>query len=172
MAEIQPFDFTALPIFGAAILLLIAIYSDITRFQIPNLLCLALALLFLVFGYLNVISLENALLRVGIGGAVLVVGMVLNFKGYVGGGDVKLLAAMSLWIFPADWPLFMLSVMIFGGILALAVLILRKLKARLTENVIVRGHFGNLLAENEGIPYGVAIGLAGLIRLGDVLEGL
>ena len=172
MAEIQPFDFTALPIFGAAILLLIAIYSDITRFQIPNLLCLALALLFLVFGFMTDISLQNALLRVGIGGAVLVPGMVLNSKGYVGGGDVKLLAALSLWILPPDWPLFMLSVMIFGGILALAVLILRKLKARLAEGVDAEGHFAKLLAENEGIPYGVAIGLAGLIRLGDVLESL
>jgi prepilin peptidase CpaA len=166
------YTYAVVPLIGAAILLLIAAYTDVTEFRIPNWLCLTLALMFFAFGYLSTMGLESFLLRSGIGLAVLISGMVMHARGVVGGGDVKLLAALSLWLAPDAWPLFMLTVMIFGGILALVVLVLRKSKAWLPENITTGSKVQKLLTENEGIPYGIAISLAGIIGLAELLEQL
>jgi prepilin peptidase CpaA len=170
MPYFSHYTFVIVPVIGAAILLLIAAYSDITEFRIPNWLCLTLALLFFAFGYLSLMGYESFLLRSGIGLSVLISGMFLHARGVVGGGDVKLLASLSPWLAPDAWPHFMLTVMIFGGILALVVLVLRKSKAWLPENIKKAARVQKLLTENEGIPYGVAISLAGLTGLGGLLE--
>jgi len=52
------------------------------------------------------------------------------------------------------------------------ILVLRKSKAWWPENVITGRKVQKLLTENEGIPYGVAISLAGIISLGELLEQL
>jgi prepilin peptidase CpaA len=172
MPDFSHYTYAVVPVIGAAMLLLTAAYTDITEFRIPNWLCLSLALLFFVFGYFSTMGYENFLLRSGIGLAVLIFGMFMHARGVVGGGDVKLLASLSPWLAPDAWPLFMLTVMIFGGILALLILVLRKSKAWWPENVITGRKVQKLLTENEGIPYGVAISLAGIISLGELLEQL
>jgi prepilin peptidase CpaA len=165
-------DLMMLTVAGASIFLVAAALFDILSYRIPNRLCLALAVLsclhILVIGE----SIENAALRTGIAFAVLIVGLILQGHGFVGGGDIKLIAAVSLWIYPADWPLFMLAIMLFGGFLALAILILRKLKAWIPEYVTTRNWLKKLLSDNEGIPYGVAVSSAGMMFLALELERL
>jgi prepilin peptidase CpaA len=76
-----------------------------------------------------------------------VVFLVFFAMGAMGGGDVKLIAALGLW-FPIGTMLTLLLVMsVFGGILTLAMLIHHKLKHK---------------PGRPEIPYGIAISAGGL----------
>jgi prepilin peptidase CpaA len=161
----MPDYLSLLPLVCAALLLVIAAYTDVTQFRIPNWICLALAVLFIAFGYLSGISPINGAIRLGIGFSVLAGGMMIHSKGIIGGGDVKLIAALSMWLEPQALPSFVLTILVLGGVLALIVLVLRKLKASLPEGIGRAGGLELLFKENGGIPYGVAISIAGLISL-------
>lgn len=91
---------------------------------------------------------------------VLGLGTLLFVRGWMGGGDVKLLAACSLW-FDLDqgWKM-LVAVAIAGGLETLLVMLLRALPwpHSLRNRLAV-------LQRNEGIPYGVAIG-AGVVLIG------
>ena len=91
---------------------------------------------------------------------VLGLGTLLFVRGWMGGGDVKLLAACSLW-FDLDqgWKM-LVAVAIAGGLETLLVMLLRVLPwPHSLRNRIAA------LQRNEGIPYGVAIG-AGVVLIG------
>lgn len=91
---------------------------------------------------------------------VLGLGTLLFVRNWMGGGDVKLLAASALW-FDLDqgWKM-LVAVAIAGGIEALAIMLLRMLpwpqswRAKLA-----------MLRRNEAMPYGVAIA-AGVAFIG------
>ena len=68
----------------------------------------------------------------------------------MGGGDVKLAAALALWFSPASTLKFLVLMSLAGGVLTLGVMALHRFKRR------------------EGrpeIPYGVAIAFGGLVIL-------
>jgi prepilin peptidase CpaA len=65
----------------------------------------------------------------------------------MGGGDVKLLTALALWIEPVLFARLIVAMALLGGILTLLMLIGRAFR---------RGQ------ERPAVPYGVAIALAGL----------
>jgi prepilin peptidase CpaA len=70
--------------------------------------------------------------------------------GWVGGGDVKLLAAVGLWV-DFKGALGLLScIFIAGGVIAAAALLLRRRRLSKTS---------------KGVPYGVAIAIGGAIML-------
>ncbi len=73
--------------------------------------------------------------------------------GQMGGGDVKMIGALALWLpmQPLIWMLMLMSVI--GGVVTLAMLIDKKLR---------RANGAPL-----EIPYGVAIAIAGLLVLGE-----
>jgi prepilin peptidase CpaA len=73
-------------------------------------------------------------------------------RGWMGGGDVKLIAALALWL-PADAiPALMLAIALLGGAVTLATVIVGAW--RKSEGTIE-------------VPYGVAIALAGIWVLGE-----
>ena len=72
------------------------------------------------------------------------------FAGMMGGGDVKLAAALALWFSPASTIKFLILMSIAGGVLTL--LILAWHRARKREG-------------RPEIPYGVAIAFGGLAIL-------
>jgi prepilin peptidase CpaA len=72
----------------------------------------------------------------------------------MGGGDVKLAAALALWFSPASTIKFLVIMSIAGGVLTLAVVAWHRLKRR-------KGR--------PEIPYGVAIAVGGLAILGPIL---
>src|SRR5205823_9374342 len=83
--------------FVAIALLLVAAYSDIRTFKIPNVLVLAIAAL----GIGRLILLGNSITAIyAVGAAVLIflIGFVLFSRGLIGPGDVKLLMATVLLI--------------------------------------------------------------------------
>jgi prepilin peptidase CpaA len=131
-----------------AALLLAACWFDLRSRTIPNSLNLAIALLAIPFWWsLGLPLWPDAALQLGV--ALLVFGLfaIAFALGAMGGGDVKLVAAIALWLpFQAVFALlFIMSVA--GGALTLAMFVRHRL-ARRTERL--------------EIPYGVAIAFGGL----------
>ncbi len=103
-------------------------------------------------------------------GGVLAVTFVLFALGTMGGGDAKLLASTSLW-FGFGMPLleYMLTSAILGGALTMAILFYRN-----SAIAVYSGHVSFLqkIANNdEGIPYGIALGASGLITFPNSILG-
>jgi prepilin peptidase CpaA len=86
--------------------------------------------------------------------------------GGMGGGDAKLIAATSLWMgFNLNLLGYLVISSIVGGVLTLLILSYRKspLADMAGENMFLR-HFAD---PTSGIPYGLALGLGGLIAYPD-----
>jgi len=131
-----------------ALLLLAASWLDLRSRTIPNGLNLLIALLAIPFWWASGLGLwPDIAWQIGL--AILVFGLfTIPFAlGAMGGGDVKMLGALALWI-PAGALLPLIVIMsLAGGVLTLAMLIRQR------------------LARSEGqleVPYGVAIAFAGL----------
>jgi prepilin peptidase CpaA len=88
--------------------------------------------------------------QLAVGAAVFVLLAGAFYAGMMGGGDVKLAAALSLWFSPPSAIRFLVLMSIAGGVLTLAMLVWHRARKR------------------EGrpeIPYGVAIAFGGLAIL-------
>ena len=130
-----------------AVLLLIACYTDITKRDIPNWLNLCLALLAPVIWWMTGIDTWQAIAW-QIGTAVAVFGffyVIWLFSG-IGGGDVKMLGAMALWITPVLVLPFLTVMAMVGGLICL-VMVIRKWTSKNRPN--------------PEVPYGLAIAAAG-----------
>ncbi|GAA4712239.1 prepilin peptidase [Sphingomonas lutea] len=86
----------------------------------------------------------------------LTIGTMMFSRGILGGGDVKLLAAVALWTDLFGAVRLVTSIFIFGGILALIIILGRAVAPqKLSERVAV-------LRPKMGIPYGIAIAVGTL----------
>jgi prepilin peptidase CpaA len=143
-------DFTLSDFVLAALglLLLVVAVIDIRTFTISNKLVLAVALLAPLYWWAGGVPLwPDASLRIGVAVAVFLVLALTFYIGMMGGGDVKLAAALALWFPPQTTLVWLVIMSVAGGVLTLAVLIAHKVRSR------------------EGrpeIPYGVAIAFGGL----------
>lgn len=143
-------------------LAIIAALKDATSYTIPNWICLAL-----LAGYFPaalVAGLPAAVFGLSLlaGLAVLVAGMGLFAAGWIGGGDAKFMAAVSLWLGVAATPAFLLTTALCGGALAL---ILMALRSPWLAPVTARGPTWarRLASPGASAPYGVAISIAALV---------
>lgn len=85
------------------------------------------------------------------------VGTLLFARGWMGGGDVKLLAACTLWFdFDQGWKM-LVAVALAGGLESLAIMLLRLLPSSDRSRWRIAW-----LRKDEGLPYGVAIA-AGMV---------
>ena len=93
---------------------------------------------------------------------ILAVGTPMFGAGWLGGGDVKLLAASGLWFSLSGGWRMLVAVAVAGGVLALLILTLRLLpwSDRAKSHVVV-------LRPRGGIPYGIAIamGVAAMLMI-------
>ena len=84
----------------------------------------------------------------------------------MGGGDAKLLAATAIWMgLNIHLVEYLVTSTFIGGLLTLAILVYRKspLSAYTSHNCFLR-HFAD---EATGVPYGIALGLGGLLTYPD-----
>jgi prepilin peptidase CpaA len=135
-----------------AALLIVAAVFDLRSRTIPNGLNLAIALLAIPFWWAAGLSVwPDAALQIGIAALVFGLFAIAFALGAMGGGDVKLLGALALWL-PWQAVLVLLVIMsLAGGVLTLVMVVRQR------------------LARREGrpeIPYGVAIAFAGLWLIG------
>src|SRR5271166_7143144 len=114
----MPFQLHLIPLAGFAGLMATAALEDCRRLIIPNGLVLGLCALWpLHLATAPMLSLPAAGSAAICAAAVFVVGALLFSRGLIGGGDVKLLAAATLWAGPgATLPLLFLTGLI-GGLL-------------------------------------------------------
>lgn len=138
----------ALPLLALmAGLLLFAAWGDLRARLIPNWLNGLIAAVGIAWWLAAGLPPLGFAIQAGLALAVFVLFAGLFALGMMGGGDVKMLAALALWL-PLDALLRTLIIMaLAGGVLTLVLLVRHKLK------------------KHEGqpeIPYGVAIAFAGL----------
>ena len=150
---------------GFAGLMIAAAIVDFRRLIIPNPLVGGLCVLWL----LDLETTSDAIpatviATIGCAAAVFLVGAVLFSRGLIGGGDVKLLAAATLWAGPAATLALLVLTGLLGGLLCL--LLLTPAGALIaaiqpTNRDPSGGASGG--ATPVFVPYGVAIAAAGLI---------
>lgn len=154
LAAILAVSFPALVLFAAV--------KDATSFTIPNWISLALVAIFPLAALAAGLPPATLGLHAAVGAGALVAGMALFALRWVGGGDAKLIAASVLWLGWSAVPSFLLGATVTGGILAIALILLRSPQLR---SVVLAGpRWVNRLTEpGEGIPYGVAIAAGALL---------
>ena len=142
---------------GYSLLLAIAAATDIATLKIPNFVSLLLAALFPAAAALAVHPVVW-LSHLAAGLAMLAIGVGLFAWGKLGGGDVKLIAAVALWHGVGLLPSLLLLVGIIGGVVSIACLVLRW--ARIGVFLAARGIPSVALQPGADIPYAVAIAVA------------
>ena len=138
-----------------------AVVSDARRLLIPNWTAAAVALAFLPAALMGGLGLAALGLHYGVGLVLLAIGLVLFWRGILGGGDVKLLAAVGVWIGLDDLLLYLVVMSFLGGALALTVMAAARLK-RAWPALDRIPWLGDGAPRTQAIPYGIAIGLAAL----------
>lgn len=139
----------------ASIVVLLAALSDALYFRIPNLACLALALLFPLYALTAPTPLPW-LHHLGVFAIIFALGYGLYIKKLAGAGDIKLLAVLSLWAGPLYWGPFLFITALSGGVLGLGIGALALLKRQLSKEK------PSVALAKTPIPYGVAIAVGGL----------
>lgn len=141
----------------------LAMLMDLIQMRIPNILSLAVILLFPV-AYLGSNMPTPFLDHLISFGIVLVAGLLLFAFRILGGGDVKFMASLALWTGLGVLPIFVVIMSLVGGVQVLLILMLRKAAPQI-EYLLAK--FNIILPEwlqrNGGVPYGVSIGTAVLI---------
>jgi prepilin peptidase CpaA len=127
---------------------------------IPNRVSLVLIAAYLLLALYLRLPLATVGLHVSCGLAMLALTFAMFQMGWIGGGDAKLAAATALWL---GWPSLFeygLAASLIGGVLTLAILALRHFD--LPEKLLSFAFVAKLAEKNGGVPYGIALALAGL----------
>ncbi|MDN2567347.1 prepilin peptidase [Aquibium sp. A9E412] len=139
-----------------------AAVSDMLSMTIANRVSLLLVGAFAVIAPLTGMDWSLYGLHFAAGLAVLAVTFTLFAVGGMGGGDAKLLAATAVWMgLGIELVEYLVFSAFIGGALTLLLLKFRNspVSALTGTNVFLR-HFAD---QKAGIPYGIALGLAGLL---------
>lgn len=139
---------------GFAVALAVAAATDLRLRIIPDSVPLAVLALFAIKALLGDAPAWPWHLTVGAG--AFAIGLVLFARGWMGGGDVKLIPAVAVWAGPDRLALFLLATTLAGGVLALVMLARRRLLADdRSEDA----------PQDREIPYALAIATGGAALL-------
>ena len=146
----DPFKYVLLA--ALAIALLVAAFTDLRSRHIGNWLNGAIALTAPLFWWASGLSLwPDVALQLGVALATFAALAVLFALRAMGGGDVKLLTALALWIAPIPFLRLVILMALLGGVLTL---------------LFAAWHIMRRQRQKIAIPYGLAIAMAGLWVLG------
>ena len=143
-----------------------AALSDIATFRIPNLLVVAVGMLFLLVALLHY---ADAFWIGHIAASVLcfLVGLLLYRYDQMGAGDVKLLSVAALWPGLQGLLPFLFLVTLAGLIFMLLVVATRLILSMASRRswIETKRNLPRVLQSGEGIPYGVAICLGSIAAI-------
>ena len=143
--------FTEILLITLAVLLVVAAVIDVRTYTISNRLNAAVALLAPLYWFSIALPWwPDVAIQLALGLGVFLLLAAAFYAGMMGGGDVKLAAALALWFSPASTVKFLVVMSLAGGVLTLVVAVLHRVRKK------------------EGrpeIPYGVAIAFGGLAIL-------
>lgn len=132
--------------------LMLAAFTDLRRRQIDNWLNAAIALGAPAFWWASGLSLwPGVAMQLAVASAAFVILAGLFALRMMGGGDVKLLTALALWIEPVAFGRMIVLMALVGGVLTI---------------VLTAWHMRRPRGEKLAIPYGVAIAIAAIWVVG------
>jgi prepilin peptidase CpaA len=168
---------------GLLTLLILAALTDLRERRIPNWLTASAAALYPVYLMLSPGSIAW-LGALGLSLLVGVVGLALFARELVGGGDVKLIAALSLWAGLEHFTMFALVTSLTGGLLSLAMLWFQRWSPLIHAHVAGFG-LANASARPDSaalaagerpasatLPYGIAIAAGGVAVVIELMKKL
>jgi prepilin peptidase CpaA len=132
---------------GLAIALLAAAFTDLRSRTIHNWLNAAIALGAPLFWWASGLTLLDVAFQLAIASATFTVLAGLFALGAMGGGDVKLLTALALWIQPLPYLTLLVVMSLAGGVVTI---------------VFGGWHIARRCEGKVAVPYGIAISIAGL----------
>jgi prepilin peptidase CpaA len=145
------FGFTDILLGLLALILVVAAVIDVRTRTISNRLNIAVAALAPLYWWSVSLPLWPGIAsHVAVAAGVFLLFAIAFFVGMMGGGDVKLAAALALWFSPLGTLRFLVFMSIAGGLLTVLVLVIHRLRSK------------------EGkpeVPYGVAIAIGALAIL-------
>ena len=147
---------------GFALLLAVATWQDLRTMRIADWVSLAIVAAFGVWALSGLAAGNTTFLKIGLAlgccAAMFALGALAFALGALGGGDVKLLAASTLFAGPALLPDFLMVTALTGGVLGLAMLAGARIgpAAKAAGGASVAGRL------RGGLPYGPAIAAGGL----------
>jgi prepilin peptidase CpaA len=134
---------------------------DLITMTIPNRISLFLVAGFLALAPFVGLTPGQYLAHLVSGAAMLAIGIFMFARGWIGGGDAKIFAAVALWFGFDHLSDFTLLSAMAGGVLTIGLLVFRTLPlpslAR-TQDWLVRLHH-----PRTGVPYGIAMAAAALM---------
>ena len=137
-----------------------AAVTDLFTLTIPNRISIALVLGFLVAAPIMGMPVAVIGEHFVTAAVVLLAGVLMFSRGWLGGGDAKLLATAALWLGHENLLSYLLLVTFIGGLLASGILVYRSL----IPPVWVAGQAWAMRLHDRkmGIPYGIALAAAAL----------
>jgi len=154
---------------ASALLLVIAAWRDVVSRTIPD----AVGLLLLAIGGLSRMFEGPSALASSMVAAMLLFAllMVAYSRGFIGGGDVKLMTAFAIGLSPLNSYHFVVATALAGGLLGIAYLVLSR-STRLPHQASDRSLLRRVMAvefwrarRRGSLPYGVAIAAGGTFVL-------
>jgi prepilin peptidase CpaA len=134
------------------VLLAWAAGEDMRRLIIPDWISLGIAGLYPLHVLTSPVT-PSWLVAAGLAALTLAIGFALFGANMIGGGDVKLMAAVALWAGPIRLPLLIIATALAGGVVAILLLLYRwGIRVRTREK-----------SSPTVMPYGVAIAAGGLM---------
>jgi len=153
------FDSLALIVFP--LLMIFAALADLFTMTIPNRVSLLLiGVYFALVLYLRV-PVETVALHASAGAGMLLITFGMYYFRWIGGGDAKLAAASALWLGWGLLPQYGVVASLAGGVVTLLILELRR--HDLPQRIMSIEFVARLADKNGGVPYGIALAVAGLI---------
>jgi prepilin peptidase CpaA len=146
-------------------LMIYAAFSDLFTMTISNLISIALLVSFFALAIAFGLPLDEIGAHVACGFCLLALTFLFFARGWIGGGDAKLAAAIALWLGFDHLIDFGLYAALMGGALTLAILTLRRWP--LPSFLQAREWIARLHERGNGVPYGIALAAAGLILYPD-----
>lgn len=146
---------------ACAVLVVLAVF-DLRLRRLPNAAVNTFAILYFVNAAVTGAAFSSWGIHLAFGGASFVVAALMFRLGLLGGGDVKLAAAIFLWAGPESWPV-LVVVSLCGLLVSVAMLVVGgMLRIRALAGAST---WLSWLAPARGVPYGVALALGGVVAV-------
>jgi prepilin peptidase CpaA len=143
------------------VLMVFAAFSDLLTMTISNRVSIALVAIFFVLAIALGVPMKEVGLHLGCGLLVLALTFFFFTRGWIGGGDAKLASATALWLGFDHILDYGLWAALLGGGLTLLILVLRRWP--LPGFLVTQRWIARLHDRQSGVPYGIALAVAGLI---------
>jgi prepilin peptidase CpaA len=159
--------FITLNLLAFVSLLFWAALSDFLSFKIPNVISILLVLLYFIALLPLNWDFSQLVSNLATAAGILAICFLLFLRGYIGGGDAKLLAAISLWTGVESLSTFIFFTTLSGGGIALLLIGFRyfDLPKMLKRICCIK----QLYDEKTYVPYAIAIAGGALVTLNEIL---